>query len=490
MEVETQRFRRASTQALADDNLQSAMGRAIGHFDQARQAAIEELTPELWERYRQRGQEIKSHTIENLDYYLGLLAQRVEGNGGVVHFATDTREATDIVLELARTRGVKSVVKSKSMLSEEMGLNHALESHDIEPVETDLAEYIIQLAGETPFHIIAPAMHKSKEEVSELFFDKLRTPRLTEIEEMAAAARQALRQKFLDADMGVSGVNFAVAETGTIVIVTNEGNGRLCTSLPRIHVALMGMEKVVPALEDMAVMLRLLPRAATGQRITSYVTFVSGPRRRDDEDGPDEFHLVIMDNNRSKLLADPELREALNCIRCGACLNTCPVYQKVGGHAYGYVYPGPIGAVITPVMVGLPKAKDLPFASSLCGACREVCPIRINIPRMLLKLRGDLVEGRRGQRKVSWWERALVRAWALTVRSERSLAWTRGLAALLQRPFVSSGRMRRIPLPPFSRWTRNRDFPGLAPRSFHKQWKKELKDKPSSEKPPGIKREG
>ena len=363
MEVKTQRFRHASAQAVADDRLQSAMGRAIGHFDQARQAAIEELTPELWERYRLRGQEIKSHTIQNLDYYLGLLAWRVEGNGGTVHFARDTREATEIVLDLARTRGVKSVVKSKSMLSEEMGLNHALESQDIEPVETDLGEYIIQLAGETPFHIIAPAMHKSKEDVAELFFDKLRTPRLTEIEEMAAAARQALRQKFLDADMGVTGVNFAVAETGTVVIVTNEGNGRMCTSLPRVHVALMGMEKVVPALEDMAVMLRLLPRAATGQRITSYVTFVSGPRRRSDEDGPDEFHLVIMDNNRSKLLADPELREALNCIRCGACLNTCPVYQKIGGHAYGYVYPGPIGAVVTPVMVGLPKAKDLPFAS-------------------------------------------------------------------------------------------------------------------------------
>lgn len=477
MEVNTQRFRQASSRAVVDERLQSALGKAIGHFDQARRTAIEELTPELWERYRQKGQEIKEHTVSNLDYYLELLSRRVEGNGGAVHFASDTEEATKIVLDLAKTRGVKSVVKSKSMLSEEIGLNRALDLQGIEAVETDLGEYIIQLAGETPFHIIAPAMHKSKEEVGELFFKELHTRRLTEIDEMASAARTALRQKFLDADMGISGVNFAVAETGTVVIVTNEGNGRMCTSLPRIHVALMGMEKVVPALEDMAVMLRLLPRAATGQRITSYVTFVSGPRRRSDEDGPDEFHLVIMDNNRSKLLADPELREALNCIRCGACLNTCPVYQKVGGHAYGYVYPGPIGAVVTPVMVGLPKARDLPFASSLCGACREVCPIKINIPRMLLKLRGDLAEGERGQRKISLWDKVFVKVWARATSSERSLGWARSFAVFLQRPFTSRGRIRRIPLPPFSRWTRSRDLPALAPRSFHERWATELKDR-------------
>ncbi len=477
MQVRSEHFHKASAQAIDDPQIQRSLLRVMEHFDHGRLEAIEEVTPEVWERYRERGRQVKAHTMENLDYYLGLLAARVQGNGGGVHFAGDGREATDIVVEVARSRGVKLVVKGKSMVSEEMGLNHALEANGIEPVETDLGEYIIQLAGETPFHIVAPAMHKSKEQVSDLFVDKLGMERITEIPAMTLAARRVLREKFLSADMGISGVNFAVAETGSVLIVTNEGNGRMCTSLPRIHVAVMGMEKVVPALEDLAVMLRLLPRAATGQRISSYVTLVSGPRRRSDEDGPDEFHLVIMDNGRSKLLADPDLREALYCIRCGACLNTCPVYRKVGGHAYGWVYPGPIGAVITPVLTGLPRAKALPFASTLCGACRDVCPLKINIPHMLLKLRSQLIEGEPSQRKVSWRERALFRLWGRIVSSERRLAGFRSLAAFLQRPLTRGGRMRRVPLPPFSRWTRDRDFPGLAPRSFHQLWEKELKSK-------------
>ena len=477
MEVRTQHFSKRSSQALDDDLIQRSLVRVMEHFDHTRQEAIAELTPEVWERYRERGRQIKHHTMDNLDYYLGLLSERVQGNGGIVHFARDAKEATDIVLEVARSRGVKLATKSKSMVSEEMGLNSALEGQGVEAVETDLGEYIIQLAGETPFHIVAPAMHKSKEQVSDLFASKLGVEHLTEIPAMAAAARHALREKFLQADMGIGGVNFAVAETGTVAIFTNEGNGRMSTSLPRIHMAVMGMEKVVPALEDMAVMLRLLPRAATGQRITSYVTFVSGPRRRADEDGPEEFHLVIMDNGRSKLLADPDLREALNCIRCGACLNICPVYRKVGGHAYGWVYPGPIGAVVTPVMVGLPKAKDLPFASTLCGACRDVCPLKIDIPRMLLKLRSQLAEGEPAQRKVSRVERLLFKMWRRSVSSERALARVRGVAAFFQRPLTRRGRVRRIPLPTFSRWTRSRDFPGLARRSFHQIWERDLKGK-------------
>ena len=464
---------------MANDQIQRALARVSEGFDGARQRAIKELSTEVWERYRERGRQVKEHTIQHLDYYLALLADNVQQNGGVVHFARDSKEATDVVIDIARTHGVKLAVKSKSMVSEEMALNHALEAQGIESVETDLGEYIIQLAEETPFHLVAPATHKSKEEVAQLFSEKLGTRRLNSISAMTLEARRILRQKFLDADMGITGVNFAVAETGTIAIFTNEGNGRMTTSLPRVHVAIMGMEKVVPALEDMAVMLRLLPRAATGQHITSYVTLVSGPRRRTDEDGPEEFHLVVMDNGRSKLLADPELRESLYCIRCGACLNTCPVYQKVGGHAYGWVYPGPIGAVVTPVMAGLPKAKDLPFASTLCGACRDTCPLKINIPHMLLKLRRDLTEGDSGQRNVSWLDRVLVSVWRRTLTSRRSLARVRRVVAFFQRPLVRQGRLWRIPLPPFSKWARNRDFPGLARRSFHQVWEEDMKDKQS-----------
>lgn len=477
MQVKTQDFHKNSFKALNDKQTQTSLAGVIEHFDHAREAAISELTPEVWERFRDRGRQIKQHTMENLDYYLGLLSERVERNGGNVHFARDSKEATDIVLDVAQTRGVRLITKSKSMLSEEMALNDALEDKGIESIETDLGEYIIQMAGEAPFHIVAPAMHKSKEQVSELFANNLGIEHLKDIPDMARAARRFLRQKFLDADMGITGVNFAVAETGTVVIVTNEGNGRMCTSLPRIHMALMGMEKVVPALEDMAVMLRLLPRAATGQRITSYTTFVSGPRRSREEDGPDEFHLVIMDNGRSKLLANPELREALYCIRCGACLNTCPVYRKVGGHAYGWVYPGPIGSVVTPVMVGLPKSKSLPFASTLCGACRDVCPLKINIPHMLLNLRNELSEGMPGQRSVSRFESFIFRLWRFIVSSDRILRITRRILSIAQRPLIRDGRMRRIPFPPFSRWTRKRDFPALAKRSFRDVWEDGLKNR-------------
>ena len=361
------------------------------------------------------------------------------------------------------------------MVSEEIRLNHALADIGVEAVETDLGEYIIQLAQETPFHIIAPAMHKTRQDVSHLFADKIDRPNLVEIEDMAKAARETLREKFLQADMGITGANFLVAETGTLVIVTNEGNGRVCTSVPRIHVALTGMEKVIPSLEDLAVFLRLLPRAATGQRMTSYVSFISGPRRSQDEDGPEEFHLVIVDNGRSRLLRDPELRESLYCIRCGACLNVCPVYRKVGGHAYGWVYPGPIGAVISPVLVGLREAKDLPYASSLCGACREVCPVKINIPHMLLRLRSRLMEGSAPEeRKVTLWEKLLARGYYRLMGSPAMLSLAHRLGRLMQVPLARSGKIRSIPIPPFSRWTRHRDLPALPPKSFHQVWDQEL----------------
>ena len=474
-DVKTQDFRGASARAVIDPQLQAALRRVGGGFDGARKDAIDELSSQRWEELREQAREIKRHTLDNLDYYLELLHDRVTKNGGQVHFAGDDVEANAIIADLARSRGVKLVTKSKSMVSEEMGLNHALEDIGVEAVETDLGEYIIQLAEETPSHLVAPAMHKTRQDVSRLFSEKIDRHNLEEIEEMAQAARETLRDKLLQADMGISGANFLVAETGTLVIVTNEGNGRFCTSAPRIHVALTGMEKVVPCLDDLAIFLRLLPRAATGQRITSYVSLVSGPRRSEDEDGPEEFHLVIVDNGRSRLLGDPELRESLHCIRCGACLNICPVYRKVGGHAYGWVYPGPIGAVVSPMLVGLKEAKDLPYASSLCGACREVCPVKINIPHMLLRLRTKLMESPSSEeRKATKWEKLLARGYGRLMSSPSMLSMVHKMGRLLQAPFARKGRIKGIMIPPFSHWTKDRDLPALPSRSFRQIWDQEL----------------
>ena len=353
----TTRFKENSATALADERIQRNLAGLYSGFHTARINASSATAD--WEELRDRGRAIKEHVIANLDYYLELLAHNVERAGGHVFFAETAQVASDYVVSVAANRGIDLVIKSKSMLSEEMGLNERFESEGIEPVETDLGEYIVQLAGDTPFHIIAPAIHKSREEVSELFTEQFGSPHYDDIEDLTREARQQLRQKFIAAGMGVSGANFLVAETGTVALVTNEGNGRMVTSMPKVHVAIAGMEKVVPSIEDLGLFLRLLIRSATGQMLSSYVTTVTGPRSEDELDGPEEFHLVIVDNGRSKILADESLRESLLCLRCGACLNACPVYRKVGGHAYGWVYPGPIGAVVSPMLTDLSDAKDL-----------------------------------------------------------------------------------------------------------------------------------
>ena len=464
MKPNTREFNRGAAAAIGDEKIQRSLLGLYEGFHKSREAAAAD-TPD-WEELRERASRVKTHTIENLDRYLALFEERVTEMGGIVRYAADAEAANRYVLDLARARGVRTVVKSKSMVSEEMGLNERLGEAGIESVETDLGEYVIQLAQEAPFHIVAPAIHKDRHDVSELFHQKLGTERIEDIQELGRQARRQLRDKFVIADMGITGANFMVAETGTMVLVTNEGNGRMSTSMPRIHVALAGMERVVPTMEDMGMFLRLLIRSATGQRISSYVTLVNGVRRPSDEDGPEEFHIVIVDNGRSRMLADPELREALNCIRCGACLNACPVYRKVGGHSYGYVYPGPIGAIVTPMLTGLGDAKDLPFASSLCGACREACPVKIDIPRMLLYLRKELTEGDQ-KAPSSFGERIAMKGWRAAASSDKSMR-AANLIARLGGPIASK-------LPgPVSGWTDHRELPKAA-RPFRSRWP-ELKD--------------
>ncbi len=449
---------------MADPRLNSALEYVFEGFHKGRISAAAATTD--WEAQRTLGRAIKEHTIAHLDYYLGQLADNVTGNGGNIFFARDAEEANQYVLGVAKRGNVRTVIKSKSMVSEEMGLNHALEAAGVEAVETDLGEYIIQLAGETPYHIIAPAIHKSKEEVSGLLAAKSGGERMSRAEDLTMQARAQLREVFKRAGMSVTGANFAVAESGSIVLVTNEGNGRMATSAPRIHVAVMGMEKVAPSIADMSILLRILIRSATGQRISSYVTMVNGPRRSDEEDGPEEFHLVVLDNNRSRLLADPAMREALYCIRCGACMNACPVYRKVGGHSYGWVYPGPIGAVVTPALTDLDAGKDLPFASTLCGACREACPVKIDLPRMLLELRAKAVESSGTKAEAAVW-----RSWraGMTGRSKFDLAARSARWAL--RLFARGGWIKRAP-PPLRGWTASRDFPLPAGRSLRARFKR------------------
>ena len=353
---------RRCADTLKNKQVQSNLNGLYNGFHKARITAADNT--EHWEQMQEKARSIKAHTIDHLDHYLRLLDSNVTKAGGKTFFASDGEAAAQYVLKLAKSKGVKIATKSKSMVSEEIGLNRLLIKEGIQPIETDLGEYIIQLADETPYHIIAPAIHKSKEEVSQLFHDKLDSPRLSNITDLTAEARGQLRTKFIEADMGITGGNFLIAETGTLVLVTNEGNGRMCTSMPKIHVAIVGMEKIIPSMDDLSIFLRLLIRSATGQRLTSYVTTVTGPRQASEEDGPEEFHLVIVDNGRTKLLENPDLRETLYCLRCGACLNACPVYRKVGGHSYGWVYSGPIGAIVSPVLTNLSDSKDLPFGST------------------------------------------------------------------------------------------------------------------------------
>src|SRR5215831_9936229 len=377
-------FKTAAQAGLANDNLQRALGLARTGFPLRRRLAVERL-PEF-EALREAGRAIKDHTLQHLDFYLEFYERQVVASGGEVHWARTPAEACAAVLKICHSAGAKIVTKGKSMVAEEIGLNDFLEANGVTPVETDLGEYIIQLRHEPPSHIIAPAIHLIKEQVAETFraehrsLDPARS--LAEPRQMCDEARAMLRPRFLAADVGITGANFLVAETGSSIIVTNEGNGDLTQTLPRVHIVLTGIEKVVPTLEDAATLLRLLARSATGQEFSSYTTISTGPRRPGDLDGPEEYHVVLLDNGRSALLGG-ELQDMLRCLRCAACLNHCPVYAAVGGHAYGWVYPGPMGAVLTPSLIGIEEAGHLPNASTFCGRCESVCPVKIPLPKMM-----------------------------------------------------------------------------------------------------------
>ena len=435
-----------------------AVERGMRLMTQKRLEAVAEFSP--MEPLRDRVRAIRLHALAHLDGLLAHFADRLEAAGGSVHFAGDADEANRIVANILTTSGSRRIVKSKSMVSEEIELNPYLQSRGFDVVESDLGEFIAQLAGDTPSHIIAPVLHMTRHDVGRLFSEKLGVPPTAEPKELNQIARSHLRDVFLRADAGISGVNLAIAESGSIVTVTNEGNGRLTTTLPRIHIALMGMERIVARWEDAAATLEVLARSATGQRLSAYTNVITGPRRADDADGPEQVHVVIIDNGRSEILGS-DTAEILACIRCGACLNVCPVFREVGGHAYGTVYSGPVGAVVTPGLHGMGPWWDLPYASTLCGACEEVCPVRIQIPSMLLKLRQRAaVEGR----LPGWLEKGMRRYRNTTadpVKWDRATRWARRLTGILS----SAGRIRRIPGPGRG-WTDSRDLRRPAEQTF------------------------
>ncbi|MGA2214539.1 MAG: LutB/LldF family L-lactate oxidation iron-sulfur protein [Bryobacteraceae bacterium] len=448
-------------ESLGDPRLQLAIYTATRRLIDHRAGVVSGEVLPHYQDLRNEANAIKKHTIENLDYYLEELESNVIAHGGKVVFCRNGQEAADFVLDLAKKRGAHLVVKSKSMTSEEIHFNERLEKHHLEAVETDLGEYILQLAHQRPYHIVAPALHLTRYDVADLFTKELGAENEVVIEKQTKFARGVLRQKFLQADIGVSGANFLIADSGAVVVVENEGNARLSTSTPKIHIAIAGIEKLIPRAQDLAVFLNLLGRSATGQPLTAYTSFLSGPRRDTEIDGPDEFFLLLLDNGRTKLLQDPEKRQSLYCIRCGACLNHCPVYRKIGGHNYPWIYSGPIGAIITPQFHGVTENTWLPFASSLCGACAEVCPVKIEIPKLLIKLREEVTEARRRSQSGDL-ERFAFRLFAWVATHPRIYLLLASLASLFF-PLVPR-------IGPLKKWASQRTLPEPAQQSFHQYW--------------------
>jgi L-lactate dehydrogenase complex protein LldF len=462
-------FKENAAKALADEQLQRALGNVKRGFIDKRQAAIDKL-PEF-EELRDSARDIKNHTLEHLDLYLERYEEKVTATGGHVHFARTAEEARDIILTICRAAGAQTVTKGKTMIAEEIGLNSHLEAHGITPVETDLGEYIIQLRNEMPSHIIAPAVHLNATQVEQDFrrvHSHLEAKRdLSEPVKLLAEARAVLRDRFLAADVGITGANFLVAETGTSIIVTNEGNGDLTQILPKTHIVLASIEKLVPTLEDVSQILRVLARSATGQEMSVYTTFSTGLRRPGDVDGPENYHVVILDNGRSAMLGT-SFEEMLRCIRCGACMNHCPVYHAVGGHAYGWVYPGPMGAVLTPTLIGVDKAGHLPNASTFCGRCESVCPVRIPLPKLMRHWREREFERHLTPATV----RSGLKLWGFF--AKRPTLYRLATRAAMGTLALAGRERGRFKWLPFSKgWTKHRDFPAPQGGTFQQRWARE-----------------
>lgn len=469
MKFTSDHFPSNARRALQDNVLQGALAHAKHGFIVKRRAALEAL-PE-YDALRDRARAIKQHTLSCLDDYLLYFEQQLTRAGGQLHWAETPAQATAIITRLCREADAKTVTKGKTMVGEEVGLNEALETAGFRVVETDLGEYIIQLAKEPPSHIIAPAVHKTRGQIADLFHEHHARyglhKRLKSVPAIVNEARTILRDEFVGADVGITGANLLIAENGSTVLVTNEGNGDLTATLPKVHIVIASIEKVVPTFEDASVILRLLSRSATGQELTAYTSFFTGPKHAGDVDGPEQFHVVLVDNGRSAMLGN-EYRDMLRCIHCGACLNHCPVYGAIGGHAYGWVYPGPMGAVLTPLFTDLPHAYDLPQASSLCGRCEEVCPMSIPLPQLLRKHRNQAHRQRLGSLRSRW----ALAAWAVVAQRPALYRWlVKPLMRALHRLGGRRGRISRLPLA--ASWTHSRDLPAPQGETFIAAWQKQ-----------------
>jgi L-lactate dehydrogenase complex protein LldF len=465
MQVTSHKFKENVKAALSQPNLRTALDRTTGLLTSRRRDVLSQY-PE-YPQARALAEQIKDHTLANLDHYLEMFEQNAVASGAKVHWAQTPKQATDTIISICKSHDAKSVTRAKSMLGEEIGLSEALADAGIERVETDLAEHIIQLANEPPSHIVVPAMHKTREEVAELFTQHHANPHKTDdVAELVESARRELRPKYVAADIGISGANFLIADTGSICTVTNEGNAELTTTLPKVHIVNVGIEKIVPSMEHCAVFIRLLSRAALGTEITQYTTFYNGPKRDDDVDGPEELHIVLVDNRRTEIL-DSFMRPMLRCIRCGACMNHCPVFNAVGGHPYGFVYPGPMGAILTPAMTSLEQAGDLPNACTLNGRCQEVCPVNIPLPDMMRKLREQQWRRKLTPSSVrhglGFWAFAAKRPWLYRLGTRLSVAALRWMAG-------ARGKITSLPLA--GGWTRHRDMTAPQNGTFMDQYRR------------------